>query len=308
MSKAILQYQIGINSGYLANNNNISRPLESAYGISTEIDRTIMGLEPELILQSCHEIQSYLDMRLSHAYHILPRETLMLFKRIFSTHRDGWLCPTSRALDLKNIPGKLIHDITSTPRHCFQLIAKIERGRAEDRILEDVLDSLEQATASIFLMLVKRCLETQDSLKKKILSPSGFGVFLALGMLFEAYGSRLASTDTLYLTSGHRLEREHCSGLALTYFDEVYKLKEYILSVPEQIPWVLGAEIKTWDRLLERILPTLNALLCPTHCVEESYINDHPHWLGLISVLHNAANSLPDVIGAVRFEHLLERF
>jgi hypothetical protein len=93
-------------------------------------------------------------------------------------------------------------------------------------------------------MLVKLYLKTQDSLKTYISPLYGFGAFLALGMLFEAYGSRLAPAHTLYLVSGHVLEREHCSGIALTYFNKVYKLREYISSVIEPSREVVGADIQ----------------------------------------------------------------
>jgi hypothetical protein len=64
-----------------------------------------------------------------------------------------------------------------------------ERKRAKHRIFEDLLDSLEQATHPVFSMLVKLYVKTEDILKTYMSSLYGSGVFLALGMLFEAYGS-----------------------------------------------------------------------------------------------------------------------
>jgi hypothetical protein len=280
----------------------------SAYGISTEIDTTIIGLAPVTILESCHEIQSRLDKRLSHVSHILPlRETLIHCKRMLLFHRDGRLDFTLANLDLKSIPGKVIRDITLAPLHCALLIAEmrhvnIERERAKHILFEELLNSLEQATHSTFLMLANLHLETQDSLRVQVSSTTGFGVFLAMGMLFEAYGSRLAPANTLYLVSGHLLEREHCSGLALTHFDNVCKLREYLLSVLRPLPEGVGAEIWMWEHLLGRALTTLNSFPYIAR-----YDNDHPHWLGLISILHYAANSLPEVMGAVRLQRLHDR-
>ncbi|CAG8973635.1 hypothetical protein HYALB_00002201 [Hymenoscyphus albidus] len=276
MSKVLLlPHTIEMNYKPPATYNSVLYPLNnygSTYGISTEIDRAIIGLAPEIILECCHEIQSRLDKRRSHASHMSPlQETSRLFKRAFSSYRDGRI--DSRILDLKSFPGRLLHNITSTPLHCALLIAEIhhvntERKSVKHRLFEDLLDSLGKATHSVFSMLVKLYLKTQDSLKSYISSPHGFGVFLALGMLFEAYGSRLAPANTLYLVSGHVLEREHCSGIALAYFNKVCKLRESILSVLEPLPEVVGAEIQIWENLLERILTTLIsfpyiALACP---------------------------------------------
>lgn len=312
MSKVLLApHTIRVNYESPATCNYISPPLYdygSTYGISTEIDRAIIGLAPEIILECCHEIQSRLDKRLSHVSHMSPlRETSRLFKRMFSSDRDGRLDSMLTILDLKSFPGKLLHNITSTPLHCALLIAEIghintERKRAEHRLFEDLLDSLEQATHSVFSMLVKLYLKTQDSLKIYISSPYGFGVFLALGMLFEAYGSRLAPANTLYLVSGHVLEREHCCGIALAYFNKVYKLRECILLVLEPSPEVVGAEIQIWENLLERILTTLISLPCIG-----IYDDNDPRWFGLISVLYNEAKSLPEVMGLIRFQRLLDR-
>jgi hypothetical protein len=222
----------------------------SVYGITVEIDRAIVGRAPKKILESYNEIQSHLDERLSHVSYTSPlRETSSLLRRISSCYRDNRLDSTSKITDLKSFPGKFIHNITSAPLHCVLLIAEIrrintERKKAEHIIFEDLLDSLEQATRSVFSMRVKLYLKTQDSLKAYMSSPYGFGVFLALGMLFEAYGSRLAPANTLYLVSGHVLEREHCSGIALTYFNKVCKLREYMSSVVEPSPEVVGADIQ----------------------------------------------------------------
>ncbi|CAG8978005.1 hypothetical protein HYALB_00000674 [Hymenoscyphus albidus] len=271
----------------------------SAYGITVEIDRAIIGLAHETILKSCYEIQSRLDKRLNHLSHMLPLwESSRIFKRKSSSHRDRRLDPKLTILNLKSFSGKLICNITSTPLHCALLIAEIhhintERERAEHRIFEDLLDSLEQATHSVFSMLVKLYRETQDSLRFQISSPYGFGVLLALGMLFEAYGSRLAPANTLYLVSGHVLEREHCSGLALTHFNKV---------LLEPSPEGVGAEIQIWEHLLEGVLTALNSFPCIAR-----YDDNHSHWLGLISVLHNEANSLPEVMGTARFWRLLDR-
>ncbi|CAG8981743.1 hypothetical protein HYALB_00013356 [Hymenoscyphus albidus] len=280
----------------------------SAYGITAEIDRAIIGLSPDIILESCYEIQSRLDKRLSHVSHILPlRETSILCKRMFSSARDSRLDFALTTLDLKSIPGKLIHDITSTPLHCALLIVEMrhintERRSAGDRIFKDLLDSLELATHSVFSMLANLYRETPDSLRIQISTHHGFGVFLALGMLFEAYGSRCAPVNTVYLLSGHVLEREHCSGHALTHFKTVCKLRKYILSVLEPSPEGVGAEIQIWEHLLERLLTALNSFPCVAR-----YDDNHPHWLGLISVLHNEANSLPEVMGTARFQRLLDR-
>jgi hypothetical protein len=280
----------------------------SAYGITAEIDRAIIGRAPKKILESCNEIQSHLDERLSHASHISPlRETSKLLKSISSSYRDDRLNSTLKILDLKSFPRKFIHNITSAPLHCALLIAEIrrintEQKKAEHGIFEDLLDSLEQATHSVFSMLVKLYLKTQDSLKAYISSPYGFGVFLALGMLFEAYGSRLAPANTLYLVSGHVLEREHCSGIALTYFNKVCKLREYMSSVIEPSPEVVGADIQIWETLLERMLTTLISF--PRIGI---YDDNDPRWFGFIGVLYNEVNSLPEVMGTVRFQRLVDK-
>jgi hypothetical protein len=85
----------------------------SVYGITAEIDRAIIGRAPEKILESCNEIQSHLDERLSHVSHISPlRETSRLLKIISSSYRDDGLDSTLKILGLKSLTGKFIH-ITS---------------------------------------------------------------------------------------------------------------------------------------------------------------------------------------------------
>ena len=68
LKPSLAPYTVGVNYESPATWNYIFRPLYgygSAYGIFTGIDGLAVGLGPEIILESCHEIQSRLDKRLN---------------------------------------------------------------------------------------------------------------------------------------------------------------------------------------------------------------------------------------------------
>jgi hypothetical protein len=90
--------------------------------------------------------------------------------------------------------------------------------QAEPEILLDIHKSLEARAESILLMLEALRIEIVESLRYEIQSPGGVRRFLALGMLLEDYGSRLAPPDTIYLASRGVSKKEYCFGKSRSYF------------------------------------------------------------------------------------------
>jgi len=80
-------------------------------------------------------------------------------------------------------------------------------------------------------ILVILGLETPETLKRQM-QDTGFYMFLVLVMFLEAYGSRFAPPGTVYLASQKRLPRGHCSGFARRQFDQIYGLKDDLISLP----------------------------------------------------------------------------
>jgi len=67
----------------------------------------------------------------------------------------------------------------------------------------------------------------------------------------EIYGPRFAPPGIVYLISRRRLQREHCSGIALLYFDQTHNFKDDLIFaglLPTQALPGAAAVIEEWLR------------------------------------------------------------
>jgi hypothetical protein len=153
--------------------------------------------------------------------------------------------------------------------------SKYELKRVENDVEDEILKSLSISLKVVIKMLVRLGLKTPESLKRKMQSRAYY-LFLVLARFLEAYGSRFAPPGTIYLVSRKRLLREHCSGLARLHFDQIHRLKDDLIFLPDTfaaielwLPKALQAlsgafvdrdESRLFDYILERLCQTRDEL------------------------------------------------
>jgi hypothetical protein len=96
--------------------------------------------------------------------------------------------------------------------------SKYERKKAENKILDKIIESLFLSLGIVLKMVTRLGLETYKAVEQQIYNGGGY-VYLTLARLLEAYGLRFALSGTVYLALQKRLLKEYCSGIARLYFE-----------------------------------------------------------------------------------------
>lgn len=151
-------------------------------------------------------------------------ETRDALQQVFCSHERGW--PNSawlRVMALTGVPGAIMHDLVKPPYYLAQMAiassrSKYEREKAENEVVDEILESLSISLEVVLRMVARLGLETPEALQRQVWE-GGYCLFLTLSRLLEAYCSRFAPLGRVYLTSRKRLPREHCSGIARLYFN-----------------------------------------------------------------------------------------
>ena len=209
----------------------------AVYGISSEIDELIIGKAPKDYLHSMARISRLTNTarryRLKMTSLAATREAL---GQVFCSSEQGWPNPELvRQLGLRSLPSAIFHDIVKPPYHLARMTvalsqSEFEKRRAEEGILNEILESLSISLETVFKMLIRLRLKTQQTLKQQIYS-GDFSLFLTLARLLEAYGSRFAPPGVVYLASRKTLPKEYCSGIARIHFDQIHNLKDALIFV-----------------------------------------------------------------------------
>ncbi|KAH8799401.1 hypothetical protein F5884DRAFT_121409 [Xylogone sp. PMI_703] len=219
----------------LSNMNSIPPPLyghRPIYEISTEVNEMIMGNVPHPYLYACEKVSHLTNTAKLHKSKLmLLSETGETLAQVFHSCKQGQIDSEGlRVSAIISLPAPIVCGITKSPYHLTRMSIALwqrnhERKMAEKEILDEILESLSLSLEVILKMLVRLRIETPENLKQQI-QEKGFSHFLALGRLFEAYGSRFAPIGTIYLASRKVLQKEHCSGIARRHFDQIHTLKE----------------------------------------------------------------------------------
>jgi hypothetical protein len=162
---------------------------------------------------------------------------------------------------LVSLPAAIVHDIVKPSYHISRMAialsqSKYEKMRAENEILDEILDSLSLSLEAVLRMVVRLGLETREAVDQQIQN-QGFYLYLTLARVLEAYGSRFAPPDTIYLASKKRLPKGHCSSTARLHFDQIHKLKSNLLFVDLPPAYTLPDASAIVERWLRKVLPAL---------------------------------------------------
>lgn len=222
----------------------------------SHMNELIAGKSPYCYLDSCEKVYNLTNTAKRHRSKLLLLpSTREAIKNAFSTHQQ------LRVVGLMSLPAAFVHDLLSPPYHLTQMAmavsrSKYERKKAENKISDEIMESLLLSLETVVKVITGLGLETHEAVKQQICNGGAY-VHLTLARLLEAYGSRFAPSGTVYLGSQKRLAKEHCSGIARLHFEQIHNLKESLMFVdlfPAHNFSDASAVLECWFR---RVLPAL---------------------------------------------------
>lgn len=187
------------------------------YGISLEVDKRITASAPESYLSSCVKTSQLSAKSKLHRSKIAAlTATKKTLAQVFCSGDPGSRCTDLlRVLRLVSLPVAIANDIIEPPYHLARMgvaISKrnVERNKAEEEVVDEILESLLTSLEAVYIMLVRLGLETPE-LKRQTRGRCLHDL-LALARFLEAFGSRSAPPSTIYLASGKVLPKVYsCS-------------------------------------------------------------------------------------------------
>ena len=275
---------------------------KAMYGISLEVDKWITGGAPEPYLSSCVKTSQLSAKSKLHRSKIAAMTaTKKTLAQVFCSGELGSRCTDlQRVLRLVSLPVAIANDIIKPPYHLVRMgvaISKrnVERHKAEEEVVDEILESLLTSLEAVFIMLVRLGLETPESLKRQT-RERGFHDLLALARFLEAFGSRFAPPSTIYLASGKVLPKEHCSGAVRLHFDQIHHLKDEMLLANLPPTYTLPDASTLLEQCLPRALRALKGSIADR--------NEDCLFLGILQVLRRVRDELPGLIIAASNEAL----
>ncbi len=227
------------------------------YGeISHLVDEWIAGKTPYCYLDSCEKLFHLTNTVKRHKSRLtLLPSTREAVVSVFSSHRS------LRVVGLISLPAAIIHDIVKPSYHISRMAialsqSKYEKMKAENKISDEILESLSLSLEAVLRMVVRLGLETREAVEQQI-QDQGFYLYQTLARLLEAYGSRFAPPGTVYLASKKRLPKGHCSGIARLHFNQIHKLKSSLLSVDLPPAHTISDASTVVEFWLRKFLPAL---------------------------------------------------
>jgi hypothetical protein len=269
---------------------------KAVYGISLEVDKQITGSAPEPYLSSCVKTSQLSAKSKLHRSKIAAlTATKKTLAQVFCLGEPGSRCTDlQQVLRLASLPVTIANDIIKPPYHLARMgvaISKrnVERHKAEEEVVDEIIESLLTSLEAVSIMLVRLGLETPESLKRQTRG-RGLHDLLALARFLEAFGSRFAPPSTIYLASGKVLPKEHCSGAVRLHFDQIHLLKDEML-LANLPPTHTLPDAST---LLEQRLPRALKVLKGT----KPDRNEDRLFLGVLQVLREVRDELPGLVTA----------
>jgi hypothetical protein len=266
----------------------------AAYGIRVPVNELIMGATPLSHLGSCYKANRLTDKTKRYESKIKPLlATRGAIAQFFCPRSDGWPSyQLIRMLGLVSLPAAIVGDIVKPPYYLAQIAiassrSKRARKEAENQIIDEVVASLYLSQKAVYEIVLRLGIETHETWNQQIREYGPF-LFLTLARLLEAYGSRFAPPDTIYLASRKQLRKESCSGIARLHFDQIHNLKDDLILVnclPQKNLTHASAEIEWW-------LPMV------VQALKGSWMdkNENRSFYYVLQRLHNTRQELPGLL------------
>jgi hypothetical protein len=222
----------------------------------SHMNELIAGKAPHCYLNSYEKVYYLTSTARRHRSKLSPLPSIReAFKNAFSTHQQ------LRVVGLMSLPAAFVHDLLSPPYNLTKMAiavsrSKYERKKAENKIADEIMESLLLSLETVVKMIARLGLETHEDVEQQIRNGGGY-VYLTLARLLEAYGSRFAPSGTVYLGSQKRLPKEHCSGIARLHFEQIHNLKESLMFVDLFPAHNFPDASAVLERWLRRVLPAL---------------------------------------------------
>ena len=138
----------------------------AVYGISTQVDEWITGQAPSPYLNSCAKTSHLTNMATIHKSKLSPlAETRDTLQQVFCSRERGrpnyeYL----RLIRLKSLPTAIVHDLVKPPYYLARMAvalsrSKYERKKAENEVVDEILESLSISLEVVLKMAARLGLE-----------------------------------------------------------------------------------------------------------------------------------------------------
>jgi hypothetical protein len=175
-----------------------------------------MGITPYCYLDSCENIHRFTKKAMQHREMLTPPPLSSTREAIRNISHQGLRV-------VRSLPAAIVHNIVKPPYHLARVAialsqSKYERKKAENEVLNEILQSLALSLQAVLRIVIGLGLETHKTMERQI-RDRGFHLYLTLARLLEAYGSWFAPSGTVYLVIQKRLPQGYYSGLTQLHFE-----------------------------------------------------------------------------------------